>query len=241
MLFVDTVIHAVILDFMAFAGQHLDYYHDQSTMRKDDFLHRFLLKDIEAQTEPTFCNNGIKLTFLLIARLIKPIKDPIKRALSSTLKKKVDECLSVQERPTDGTSLRPRNEPLIRVIYSRADSPSLANEPSDQIRHESNTSPRGLQQYDYDDNNRHDDTSSGSDSGPESEPSLVLSHSDRVYIPSPIPPPSRPVYRPDPVYESPALIGERCIIDYDAYCQTSTRLRSDNDLNDYFHSDVESV
>ena len=60
MLFVDTVIHAVILDFMAFAGQHWGYYHDQSTPRKEDFLRRFLLNEIEAQTEPTFCNNGIK-------------------------------------------------------------------------------------------------------------------------------------------------------------------------------------
>ena len=77
MLFVDTVIYAVILDFMAFAGQHLGYYHDQSTPRKEDFLRRFLLNDIEAQTEPTFCNNGIKATFLLIARLIKPIKVPL--------------------------------------------------------------------------------------------------------------------------------------------------------------------
>ena len=77
MLFVDTVIHALILDFMAFAGQHLGYYHDQSTLRNEDFLRRFLLNDIEAQTEPTFCNDGIKETFLLIARLIKPIKDPI--------------------------------------------------------------------------------------------------------------------------------------------------------------------
>ena len=213
----------------------------QSTMRKEDFLRRFLLNDIKAQTEPTFCNNGIKETFLLIARLIKPIKDPIKRALSSTLTKKVDECPSVQERPIDGTSFRPRNEPLIRVIYSRADFPSLANEPSDQIRHESHTSIRDFQQYDYDDSNRQDDTSSGSDSGPESEPSSVVSPSDRVYIPSPIPPPSRPVYRPDPVYESSALIGERRIIDYDEYCKTLTRLQNEKDLNDYFHSDVESV
>ena len=70
MLFVDTVIHAVILDFMAFAGQHLGHYHDQSTLRKEDFLRHILLNDIEAQTEPTFCYNGIKATFLLIARLI---------------------------------------------------------------------------------------------------------------------------------------------------------------------------
>ena len=49
------------------------------------------------------------------------------------LTKKVDDCLSVQERPIDGTSLHARHEPLIRIIYSRADSPSLANEPSDQM------------------------------------------------------------------------------------------------------------
>ena len=109
MLFVDTVMHAVILDFMAFTGQHLGHYHDQSTLRKEDFLRRFLLNEIEAQTEPTFCSNGIKETFLLIAWLIKPIKDPIKRALSSMQTKKVDDYLSVQERPIDGTSLHPRN------------------------------------------------------------------------------------------------------------------------------------
>ena len=43
------------------------------------------------------------------------------------------------------------------------------------------------------------------------------------------------------MYESPALIGEHRIIDYDEYCKTLTRLKSDNDLNDYFHSDIESV
>ena len=55
------------------------------------------------------------------------------------------------------------------------------------MRHGSNSSPRGSQHYDDDDNLRHDDTSTGSDSGPESEPSPVLSPSQRVYIPSPIP------------------------------------------------------
>ena len=118
----------------------------------------------------------------------------------------------------------------IRVINSRADSPSLANKSSDQLRYKSNTIQRGLEQYDSDDNNRHDDTSSGSDNGSDSEPSPVVSPSDRVYIPRPIPSPSRHVYRPHPVYESPALIGERRIIDYDEYCKTLTQLKSDNDL-----------
>ena len=48
--------------------------------------------------------------------------------------KKVDECLSIQERPGDGTSLKPRPAPLIKIIYSRADSPTLNDEQSDRLK-----------------------------------------------------------------------------------------------------------
>ena len=82
-LFIDTVIHAIILDFMAWSAQLMGCYHEMSTPRKDALLRQFLLNDIEVEMDEVFCNNGIKETFLLIARLIRPVNDPIKRALSS--------------------------------------------------------------------------------------------------------------------------------------------------------------
>ena len=39
-LFIDTVLHAIIFDFVAFAGQHVGYYHEQSTLDKEDLLRK---------------------------------------------------------------------------------------------------------------------------------------------------------------------------------------------------------
>ena len=40
-LFIDTVLHAIIFDFVAFAGQHVGYYHERSTLDKEDLLRKY--------------------------------------------------------------------------------------------------------------------------------------------------------------------------------------------------------
>jgi hypothetical protein len=124
-LFVDTLLHAVILDFMAFAGQHVGYYHETSTDRHVKVLRDFLIMDIESQIDPIFIRHGIKETFLLIARLIKPIKDTVKRTLSSHLTRKADSLLADVAPKVDKTRLTPVQEPLLKIIYNRSQSPNL--------------------------------------------------------------------------------------------------------------------
>ena len=39
-LFIDTVLHAIIFDSVAFAGQHIRYYHEKSTLGLKDLLRK---------------------------------------------------------------------------------------------------------------------------------------------------------------------------------------------------------
>ena len=39
-LFIDTVLHAIIFDFIAFAGQHVGYYHEKSNLDLEDLLRK---------------------------------------------------------------------------------------------------------------------------------------------------------------------------------------------------------
>ena len=90
-LFIDTVLHAIIFDFVAFAGQHVGYYHEKSTLDKEDLLRRTLQMDILKENDPSFVMFGIRDAFLVISRLVRPINDLVKRTLSSKLTNEIDE------------------------------------------------------------------------------------------------------------------------------------------------------
>ena len=58
-LFIDTVLHAIIFDFVAFAGQHVGYYHENSNLDKEDLLRRSLKMDILKENDPSFVMFGM--------------------------------------------------------------------------------------------------------------------------------------------------------------------------------------
>ena len=117
-LFIDTVIHAIIFDFVAFAGQHVGYYHEQSTLDKEDLLRKALQMDILKVNDPSFVMFGIRDAFLVIWRLVRPINDLVKRTLSSKLTNEKDEIIYSLQSSTGLVK-----KPLITVLYDRAQSP----------------------------------------------------------------------------------------------------------------------
>ena len=117
-LFIDTVLHAIIFDFVAFAGQHVGYYHEKSTLDKEDLLRRTLKMDILKENDPSFVMFGIRDAFLVISRLVRPINDLVKRTLSSKLTNDVDELIYSFQSSTGFVK-----KPIITVLYDRAQSP----------------------------------------------------------------------------------------------------------------------
>lgn len=89
-MFVDTVIHAVIFDFMAFTAQTLGTYKDNDK-RKIGWLRDGLLFDIDQLLDPAFTHHGIKTTFQLIVRISRPVIDTIKVPLTGKVTRRVDE------------------------------------------------------------------------------------------------------------------------------------------------------
>ena len=68
-LFIETVLYAILFDFVAFAGQYVGYYHEQSTLDKYDFLRKSLQVDILKENDPSFVMFEIRDAFLVVSRL----------------------------------------------------------------------------------------------------------------------------------------------------------------------------
>ena len=120
-LFIDTVIHAVILDFIAFAGQHMGYFHSNSNLDLEDMLRKVLIMDIQKQNDPSFVMFGIRDAFLVIARLVRPVIDTVKRTLCSPLTQIVYESvIKIQKTRTP-------NPPFATGRYTRSRSPTIEN------------------------------------------------------------------------------------------------------------------
>ena len=117
-LFIDTVLHAIIFDFVAFAGQHVGYYHEKSNLDREDLLRKALQIDILKENDPSFVMFGIRDAFLVISRLVRPINDLVKRTLSSKLRHTVDELMNSLRSSTGFIK-----KPIITVLYDRAQSP----------------------------------------------------------------------------------------------------------------------
>ena len=117
-LFIDTVLHAIIFDFVAFAGQHVGYYHEKSNLDLEDFLRKSLQLDILKENDPSFVMFGIREAFLVISRLVRPINELVKRTLSSKLTADVDEFVNSHRSATGFVT-----KPLITVLYDSAQSP----------------------------------------------------------------------------------------------------------------------
>ena len=59
--------HAIIFDFVAFAGQHVGYYHEKSNLDLEDFLRKSLQLDILKENDPSFVMFGIRDAVLVIS------------------------------------------------------------------------------------------------------------------------------------------------------------------------------
>ena len=91
-LFIDTLVHVLIYDFMAFTSQHLGYFRNSN----DDLvsmLRSVLLADLETVVCPVFHNNGLYRMFKTIIKHSGPCRDQIKRCLISPLTKEVEDAL----------------------------------------------------------------------------------------------------------------------------------------------------
>ena len=147
--------------------------------------------------------------FLYVARLVRPVRDDIKRALSSHITKIVDDLFESRRRNsqqnTNTQSFSTQNEPVIMIEYY----PHYTDESfeledgvhlSSPITH---TSPHQDEHQNNDDNY---------DGGDTQEDSLSDNSVPDIH--------SRPSsYIETPIYQSPK--GSRRIIDYEEYCENN--------------------
>ena len=141
MLYIDTIIHSVCFDFAAWASQFLGHYRKTSTRENEKLLRQELIKEIHSTDVSCFKAHGIKSMFLYIARLVRPVRDDIKRTLSSHLTKIVDDIFLSREynsqRHPYYESNQPRRSSLINVDYY----PEHSDDDSDLENNLKSTSP----------------------------------------------------------------------------------------------------
>ena len=88
-LHIDTAIHAIIYDFMAFASQYLGYFRN-TNYNLVEFIRDALIDDLHKVTCPLFHNNGLFRMFKAILLFSGPCRDDVRRCIPTTITKAIE-------------------------------------------------------------------------------------------------------------------------------------------------------
>ena len=142
-LYIDTAIHVLIYDFMAFTAQYLGYFRN-SNDNLVYYLRCRLDEECDLITCPLFINSGLYTMFKSIITFSGPCRDDIKRCIPTDLTRSVELSISKKYRliPYPGTPTRPETPDDVSIgevlsdcdIESTIDEPSQANDQSPSIQ-----------------------------------------------------------------------------------------------------------
>ena len=92
-LYIDTAIHAIIYDFMAFSAQYLGYFRDNNYDLVQQ-IREALLEDLQSVKCPLFHNNGLYRMFKSILLFCGPCRDDIRRCIPTQITQTIEKTLN---------------------------------------------------------------------------------------------------------------------------------------------------